>query len=117
MHSFCHIEIPATNAKKASEFYSSLFGWPMNKMEGMEYYLFGEQDGKVYGGISGVEKFTSDPTVCNYVEVESIPVILKKAETLGAKMVRPKTEIPGGMGFFAIFQDPQGYHLGVWAKS
>ena len=117
MHGFCHIEIPATNAKQASEFYASLFGWPIMKMEGMEYYLFGEQDGKVYGAISGVEKIASDPAVCNYVEVEDIPAMLKKAESLGAKTVRPKTEIPGGMGAFAIFQDPQGYHLGVWSKS
>lgn len=117
MHGFCHIEIPAKNVDQASQFYSALFGWPMMKMEGMDYCVFGEQDGKVYGGITGVEKIVSDSSVCNYVEVADIPAILKKAEGLGAKTVRPKTEIPGGMGFFAVFQDPQGYCLGVWAQA
>lgn len=117
MNSFCHIEIPATNAEKSSQFYASLFGWPMMKMEGMDYFLFGEQDGKVYGGITGVDKIVSDPSVCNFVEVEDIPAMLKKAVTLGAKTVREKTEIPGGLGFFAVFRDPQGYHLGVWSKN
>lgn len=117
MHSFCHIEIPATDTQKASQFYGALFGWPMTKAEGMDYYLFGQQDGKVYGGITAVTRITSDPAVCNYVEVEDIPAILKKAETLGAKTVRPKTDIGGGMGAVAVFRDPQGYHLGVWAKS
>ncbi len=117
MHGFCHIEIPAVDMAKASQFYSSLFGWPMIKAEGMDYILFGEQDGKVYGGISGVKKITSDPAACNYVEVEDVSSYLTKAEGLGAKTVRPRTELPGGMGFMAIFQDPQGYHMGLWGKS
>lgn len=117
MNTFCHIELPATDAKKASEFYSSLFGWPMNKMEGIDYYLFGSNDGGVYGAISQVNKIASDPRACNYVEVENIPTTLKKAENLGAKTITPRTEIPGGHGFYGIFQDPQGYHLGVWSKN
>ena len=117
MHSFCHIELPATDARKASEFYSSLFGWPMNKMEGIDYYLFGQQDGGVYGGISQVTKIASDLHACNYVEVEDITAILKKAASLGAKTITSRTEIPGGHGFYGIFQDPQGYHLGVWSKA
>ena len=117
MHSFCHIELPATNTQKASEFYSSLFGWPMNKMEDMDYYMFGTNDGKVYGGISGVKSIHSDPAVCNYVEVADINAILKKAESLGAKTERPRTDLGGGMGFVAVFKDPQGYHLGVWSKN
>jgi len=116
-HSFCHIELPATNAKQSSEFYAALFGWPIMKMEGMEYYLFGAQDGGVYGGISEVEKIISDPQVCSYVEVEDINAILKKAESLGAKTTRPRTEIPGGHGFFGVFKDPQEFYLGVWSKS
>jgi predicted enzyme related to lactoylglutathione lyase len=115
-HSFCHIEIPATNVEQSSQFYAALFGWPIMKMEGMDYVMFGEQNGGVYGGITGVEKILSDPSVCNYVEVEDIPAILKKAESLGAKTTREKTEIPGGMGAFAVFQDPQGYYLGIWSK-
>ncbi len=117
MHSFCHIEIPATNAQKSSQFYASLFGWPMMKMEGMEYYLFGNpSDGKVYGGISQV-KILANQECQNYVEVEDINAMLKKAETLGAKTIRPRTEIGGGHGFFGILEDPSGYQLGVWSKN
>lgn len=117
MHSFCHVEIPAKDAKKASEFYASLFGWPMMKMEPMDYYLFGEQDGKVYGGICQVDKVGTNPQACSYVEVDDIPATLQQAEALGAKIVVPKTEIGDGHGFFGIFEDVSGYHLGVWSKN
>ncbi len=117
MHGFCHIEIPATNARQSSQFYASLFGWPMMKMEGMEYYLFGTpNDGNVYGGISEVKSIANQECQ-NYVEVAEVNAALKKAEALGAKTVRPRTEIPGGHGFFGIFKDPQGYDLGVWSKN
>jgi len=117
MYGFCHVELPATDARKASEFYSSLFGWKISKREGMEYYIFSGDEGGVYGGISQVKKILSDSSVCNYVKVADIPAILRKAESLGAKTTRPKTEIAGGFGFFAILQDPQGYYLGIWAKA
>jgi predicted enzyme related to lactoylglutathione lyase len=49
--------------------------------------------------------------------VEDINGTLKKAESLGAKTERAKTEISGGHGFFAIVKDPQGYYLGIWSKA
>jgi hypothetical protein len=117
MHGFCHIEIPATNATKSSQFYASLFGWPMMKMDGMEYYLFGTpNDGNVYGAITEV-KAIANQECQNYVEVADINASLKKAESLGARIARPRTEISGGHGFFGIIDDPSGYQIGIWSKN
>ena len=52
-----------------------------------------------------------------YISVEEIPAVLKKAETLGARVERPKTEIGGGMGCYACLRDPCGCRICVWSKS
>jgi predicted enzyme related to lactoylglutathione lyase len=51
-----------------------------------------------------------------YVSVDDIPTALAKAETLGATVERTKTEIGGGMGFYAYLRDPCGCRIGIWAK-
>jgi uncharacterized protein len=114
MNKLVHWEIPATDVKKSGDFYSKLFGW---KMQGWsdDYLLFEVEDG-TGGGITKVEKMP-EPCIDVYVGVDDIPAALKKAEALGAKVERPKTEIGGGMGFYAYLRDPGGCRIGVWSRS
>lgn len=48
-----------------------------------------------------------------YVAVEDIPKTLNKAEELGAKTVKGKTEIPN-VGWFGSFSDLDGNIIGVF---
>jgi hypothetical protein len=52
-----------------------------------------------------------------YLAVADIPAAFKKIARAGGKAVRPKTEIPGGMGFMATFDDPNGNRMGLWSKT
>ena len=45
-------------------------------------------------------------------DVEDVATSLKKAESLGGKMLVPPVEIPAGT--FAWFQDPDGNTVGLW---
>src|ERR1700692_2598792 len=41
MDSIVHFEIPAHDPKRASKFYSDVFGWQVTAMEGMPYWSLG----------------------------------------------------------------------------
>ncbi len=114
MDKLCHWEIPTTDLKKSTKFYSSLFGWKMQSWS-ENYALFDVEEG-IGGGISKVDKMP-EPCIDVYVKVEDILATLKNAEELGAKVEKPKTEIGGGMGFYAFLRDPCGCRIGVWSKT
>jgi uncharacterized protein len=50
-----------------------------------------------------------------YVSVDDIIASTKKASSLGAKIVRDVTEIPGH-GRFSIITDPTGAYIALWQK-
>jgi predicted enzyme related to lactoylglutathione lyase len=114
MDKLIHWEIPSTDIEKSSKFYAVLFGWKMQSWSDT-YAIFEVEDG-VGGGIAKVDKMP-EPCIDVYVSVEDIPAALKKAETLGARVETPKTEIGGGMGFYAYFRDPCGCRIAVWSKA
>ena len=53
--------------------------------------------------------------VVPYVHSHDIDADLKKAESLGAKVQVPKTEIPM-TGWFALFADPSGNTIGLYTR-
>jgi hypothetical protein len=48
-----------------------------------------------------------------YVGVDDIQVSTRKAQSLGAKVMKDVTEVPG-MGWLSIIVDPTGALLGLW---
>jgi hypothetical protein len=109
-----HWEIPSTDVPRSAAFYAELFGWQMQGWSD-DYMLFSVEDG-VGGGISKVEAMAG-PAVTIYLGVDDIPATLARVEALGGRVVRPKTEIGGGMGFMAFFTDPCGCELGLWSQA
>ena len=122
-HGVVHFEIPATDPEKLSQFYTSLFGWKIEKMpmEGMDYYVTStvetdeqgmpKEPGAINGGIS--PRMSPDQKPANYVNVESVEEYAGKAKELGATLVMDKMPVPG-MGWFAMLIDPEGNTFGLW---
>jgi predicted enzyme related to lactoylglutathione lyase len=113
MDKLIHWEIPSTDVKKSGEFLTKLFGWKTQQFS-PDYLMFEVEDG-VGGGIAKVEKMP-EPCIDVYIKVADIPAALAKAESLGARIERPKTEIGGGMGFYAYLRDPCGCRVGLWSQ-
>ncbi|MCW3986228.1 MAG: VOC family protein [Candidatus Bathyarchaeota archaeon] len=112
VHNICHIEIPVTDIRRAGEFYSKLFGWKIDY--GMaNYAIFTPEEG-LAGGLDKVEKVTPGGVIF-YVAVEDIPKTLKRAQELGAEMVKEKTEIPN-VGWFGLFSDLDGNIIGIFTS-
>jgi predicted enzyme related to lactoylglutathione lyase len=124
-----HFEIPANNPEKLSQFYKSLFGWKFEKMsmgEQGDYWMIETRAGTAQNmekaqntaGTNGGMMKKMDPSQrpLNYVLVESVDDFSKKIQTLGGKIIVPKTPIPN-MGAFAVGLDPEGNAFGVFESS
>ena len=106
-----HFEIGSRDSAKAAQFYGDLFGWNMQS-HGVTHMVDQEE-----GGIPGhITSLGHEPHhyITFYVAVDDLQATLDRAESLGGKTVIPPTEIPGGMGSFAWFTDPEGTIVGIW---
>lgn len=112
---FVHVELNTTDIKKAKDFYGKLFDWKLEDMQmggGETYTMIGVGEGT--GG--GMMKHPMPGAPSNwlaYVQVNDVGSSIKKAQSLGAKIIKEATEIPG-VGTFGIFQDPTGATLALW---
>jgi uncharacterized protein len=49
------------------------------------------------------------------MRVDDIDAYLERAVALGGQKLVPPTDLPGDFGRFAIFTDPDGNQVGLWA--
>ena len=117
-----HFEIYADDPAKLSEFYKKLFDWKIEAVPGMDYWGIRTvasdakgmptETGSINGGM--MKRPMPDARAwLNYVNVQSLDASVKQAESMGAKMMRPKSAVPK-MGWFAILFDPQGNMFAMW---
>jgi len=120
-HTVVHFEIPADQPERAAEFYRELFGWKIEHMGGpMDYWLVNTVPTDAEGrpsepGVNGglMRRMMPEQTPVNYISVENVDQFARKAESLGAKVVAPKTPVPG-MGWFAQLTDTEGNIFAIW---
>lgn len=124
-----HFEIPADDVDRAIDFYKKTFGWKINKFDmpansstgGEPYYgvITAETDennmAKVPGTINGGLMKRAHPghVMTNYISVQSIDSALENVKENGGTIIMPKTEIAPGMGWIAMFKDPENNMMGL----
>jgi predicted enzyme related to lactoylglutathione lyase len=118
-----HFEIYANDPEALSAFYTQLFDWDVQNMPEMDYRLVQSVDtgadnrptvaGAINGGIAKRPQGYGVNGAVNYVMVDSIETYTDKAQKLGAKLTKAKTPVPG-MGWFAMFTDPEGNHFAIF---
>ncbi len=110
-----HFEIYGDEPRKLAAFYSALFGWRMEELEGLDYWrihLDPADPSKVAGGLTYRPQV--DPKGwLQFVEVDSIDDSIALAEQSGARVVRPKTAVPR-TAWVAVLADPSGNMFAVW---
>ncbi|HIH45315.1 MAG TPA: VOC family protein [Candidatus Methanoperedenaceae archaeon] len=121
MDKVVHFEIPAENMDRAREFYSSVFGWKMDSVPGMEYVFIittpvdennmPKEPGSINGGMMKRQEPVTSPVIT--INVSSIDNALKNVKKKGGDVVMGKMEV-GDMGYTAYFRDTEGNVIGLW---
>jgi predicted enzyme related to lactoylglutathione lyase len=112
-----HFEMPASDIKRVSEFYTNVFGWEMKPMGAdMGNYVVAtttesdDRGPKKPGAINGGFFLTKDgkpeaiPSVV--IQVADIREYMKKAEAAGGKVLGEPTDIPG-VGLYVSIEDSE----------
>jgi uncharacterized protein len=113
---FVHVELNTSDPEKAKTFYSKLFQWQLEDMPNpavpSNVYTLIKVGSGTGGGI--MKQSPGGPAGwLAYVEVDDLEAITRKAQSLGGKVMKDVTEVPG-MGWFSFIQDPTGAILGLW---
>lgn len=111
-------EIISTDHERLGRFYQDLFGWSINADPAWDGYGLidtgAAQPTAVVGGI-GPSMSPGDTGVKIYVRVDDLAAWLDRAEVAGATRLVEPTDLPEGFGAFAMFADPDGNAVGLWA--
>ena len=104
-----HWEIQSLDPGKLHDFYAAAFGWTIDANNPMKYGMVSSK-GKtgIDGGIGGTQ---SGSRVLVYASVPSIVEILERIESLGGKIVMPRTDI--GPVIMGLYEDPEGNVMGL----
>eukprot|EP00127_Corallochytrium_limacisporum_P007346 Clim_evm33s247 gene=Clim_evmTU33s247 len=119
-------EIYTNDLEKARTFYESLLGVTLQstgqKMDGFDMIMFpGGGEEEVYGAsgalcrMEGIEAGGGSTVV--YFTVQDCEETLNKAKELGGGVVKAKTAIPGGKGFFSLGKDTEGNVIGFYSEA
>lgn len=111
---FVHLELNSTDPQKSKDFYGKLFDWKMEDMQmPVGTYTMIDVGTGTGGGIMKQLMPDTGSLWLAYAEVDDIGKATKKAESLGAQVMKDSVEVPN-MGWFSIIVDPTGALLGLW---
>ena len=109
-----HIEFPADDTARAQRFYTELFGWEFNEIEGYGgYFMFSTGPIEQAGGAVGQRGQATGDKLRIYITCDSIDDVLARVPELGGSVVTPRTDIPG-QGWYAVILDSEGSELGLY---
>ncbi len=109
-----HFELNVKDVDKTKKFYENVFGWKIEKWDGpVDYWLIitgDESKPGIDGGLGQEEE--GFPKVVNTIDVENVDAVVKRIESNGGEIVRPKHAVPG-VGWLAYFKDAEGIVSGI----
>ena len=122
-NSVAHFEIYTDDDDKLAKFYTSLFDWNIQPMPGMNYSWvktvatndkgMPTEPGGINGGMMKRPNGYTTRAWVNYVNVDSVDASARRAQELGAKVMKPKAAVPN-MGWFVMLLDPEGNPFALW---
>lgn len=108
---FAYMELHPSSSEKAKSFYGDLMGWDFSDMDmGGATYTMVTNGAEPFAGIAAPNGGPAH--WLPYLWVEDLDAAAKKAESLGAKIVQPRVDIP--VGSFVVLQDPAGATVALY---
>ena len=117
---FCWNELMTRDVAAAKKFYTELLGWKTEDVDmgGCGTYTILKVGEQQIGGMFQMagEQFEGVPANwMSYVAVDDLDAATKKAESLGAKIEMPPSDIPD-TGRFSVITDPTGATIALFAR-
>lgn len=118
-----HFEIPTDDMARAKKFYSTVFGWKLEDVPGMEYSMAHTVDidektwvPKEIGINGGLMKRDQVRAPVVTISVADIKTALEKIKKAGGKVMMEPQKV-ADMGWNAYAQDSEGNVIGVWQNA
>lgn len=107
-----HFDLMVNDLEKAKAFYSAVFEWTIDEatMPGYPMIDTGSEPG---GGMMARPEQVPACALNTYFGVDDIEATLARAIAAGASVIAPKTPLPG-IGYWAMFLDPDGIPVGLF---
>jgi len=111
----CWNELMTTNTDVAGRFYTQLFNWKSESMQGTIPYTMFKLGDQPVGGMTSItpEMGPIPPNWMVYFAVNDCDKVAAEAKRLGAAVHVPPKDIPN-MGRFSVLQDPQGAAFAIF---
>jgi len=106
-----HVEWLVTDLNRSVAFLEALFGWHF-EFYSTHYRLYTPSQGTAVGLLE-VEQVKPSSAVLVHVQIDQLEQFLETAQTLGASIVTPPTQVPGH-GRYAQVTDPDGHLIGLF---
>jgi len=111
-------DITTSNLPQSKEFYSKLFDWKYNPLQGTDQAVEIVAHGAAIGTLRGAEGKISAFNGVVYVQVTDITGSCKKAKELGATVVEGfPFNLSDGTGAIALILDPAGHPMGMYSRT
>jgi len=120
-----HFEMPYTNQKRLSKFYSNVFGWDMQYLPKMGSYVLAitspvdknqmhKKKGAINGGFYPKGPYGNTPHLV--ISVGNLEKHIETVKKEGGKTVGKSMDIPG-IGKFIMLRDTEGNRVGMLQSS
>ena len=107
---FVFHDVRTTDLAASRRFYIELFGWTVTDTPAGP--MFGDDTG-VWGGFTALSDGDArQPKWIPYVPVSDVDAAARQAVELGARIVRPRTDLPPGS--VVVVDEPGGATLALW---
>jgi predicted enzyme related to lactoylglutathione lyase len=111
-------DITTSNLPQSKEFYSKLFDWKYNPLQGTDQVVEIVAHGAAIGTLRRAEGKISAFNGVVYVQVTDIKASCKKAKELGATVVEGfPFDLSDGTGAIALILDPAGHPMGMYSRT
>jgi len=114
-----HVEIPCKDMERVLKFYGNVFGWTFKPWT--EYYTLFNTKGKstITGGfwLNEKDEIPRERFITLYINVDDIPLYLKRIEEQGGEIIKDKTLAFEAVGFYAFFRDTEGNQMALNSRT
>jgi predicted enzyme related to lactoylglutathione lyase len=115
---FCWVDLAATDAESAINFYGELFGWePREQAANGGSFTRLQLAGQDVGSVFQLSRANQEQGVPShwtpYIKVDDVDDVVQRAEAIGGKAIVCPFVV-AGVARIALIVDPVGAHVGLW---